>query len=134
MDDEAYLSDTGAEVAKATKTLDEFIRSKRGRHAKEDALIIKQLQQRVTEAIQGIDAEKNSDKLKLNLGESGAQMADCDNPTKVADYVVTDQSFKILSPESLKRALGPSAQHTFMQGSDTSTMVTSSFKVLENEL
>lgn len=44
MEDEAYLSDTGAEVAKATKALDEFVRTKRGRHARADALIIKQLE------------------------------------------------------------------------------------------
>ena len=29
-----YLSDTGAEVVKNTKELDEFVRSKRGRHNK----------------------------------------------------------------------------------------------------
>jgi hypothetical protein len=44
VEDEAYLSDTGAEVAKATKALDEFVRTKRGRHARADALIIKQLE------------------------------------------------------------------------------------------
>ena len=29
-----YLSDTGAEVSKATRELDEFVWSKRGRHGK----------------------------------------------------------------------------------------------------
>ena len=29
-----YLSDTGAEIVKNTKELDEFVRSKRGRHNK----------------------------------------------------------------------------------------------------
>jgi len=32
----AYLSDTGAEIAKATLELDEFQRVKKGRHGKED--------------------------------------------------------------------------------------------------
>jgi len=57
MEDEAYLSDTGVEVAKATKALDEFVRTKRGRHAKEDAIIIKQLEQRVSDAVAMIDRD-----------------------------------------------------------------------------
>ena len=32
----AYLSDTGAEITKATLELDEFQRVKKGRHGKED--------------------------------------------------------------------------------------------------
>jgi len=61
MEDEAYLSDTGAEVAKATKALDEFVRTKRGRHAKEDAIIIKELEQKVSDAVAMIDRDIEGD-------------------------------------------------------------------------
>ena len=35
-EENAYLSDTGAEITKATMELDEFYRVKKGRHGKED--------------------------------------------------------------------------------------------------
>jgi hypothetical protein len=60
-------------------------------------------------------------------------MIKSDDLDKAVNYAVTDQSFKILSPGSLKRALGPSAEHNFLPASDSSTMVTS-FKVLDNEI
>jgi len=61
MEDEAYLSDTRAEVAKATKALDEFVRTKRGRHPKEDAIIIKELEQKVSDAVAMIDRDIEGD-------------------------------------------------------------------------
>ena len=51
-----YLSDTGAEVAKATKDRDEFIRSKRGRHGKETTKIIKEFDQKLKHDLDNINS------------------------------------------------------------------------------
>lgn len=55
---ENYLSDTGAEITKATQELDEFQRIKKGRHGKEDMKKMRMIEHKVYRKVRELEIQK----------------------------------------------------------------------------